>query len=345
MAEFAVTLTELRNCLELLYQNTELSIEERDVLIDTLIDAELRGIKSHGIIRAIPYYKRVIQGGILTSTQITEVRNHEAISVYDGNHGLGQWLAYKSMENAINKARKYGISAVSIRNSQHFGTAGYFAKMAADEDMIGLVFTNASPRLAPWGGMESILGNNPWAIAVPTSKKEVPFVLDIANSVSSAGRIRKALEKGETISPEWAMNENGEFTTDPAEALKGILLPIAQHKGYGITLAVSILSTLLSDGTNDSGIKSVDHLESHQEVSHLFIAINIDAFQPIIKFKERMEELTSNIHENKKAANIEKIYYPGERGYKMKQKSLDKGKISVDRKLWIELNQLLKLPF
>lgn len=343
MTEFAVTLTELRTCLEKFYNNTELSTDERDILIDTLIDAELRGIKSHGIIRAIPYFKRIIKGGILTSTKLTEIRNNEAISVLDGNHGLGQWIAYQAMKTVINKAKKYGISAVSIKNSQHFGTAGYFAKMATDKDMIGLVFTNASPRIAPWGGIEPILGNNPWAIGIPTSKKEVPFILDIANSVSSAGRIRKALLNGETIPLDWALNENGEITTNPVEALKGVLLPFGQHKGYGIALAVSILSSLLSDGKNDSGVKSVDNLKDYQQVSHLFIAIEIESFQPIIKFKDRMEELILEIHNNKKIQNIEQIYYPGERGYSIKQKYLELGKIPVDKSIWMEINQYLNL--
>lgn len=343
MGQVTVGIDELRAAVSRVYDNTGLLPEEKEVLIDNLIDAELRGVASHGIIRTIPYYNRMRQGGIRPAAPLTKVKDHHAISVYDANHGLGQWMAYQAMQSTVHKARSYGIGAVSVRNSQHFGTAGYYAKLAADEDMIGLVFTNASARLAPWGGKEPLFGNNPWAVAVPTPQKEIPFVLDIANSVTAAGKIRGALKRGEAIPSGWAMDANGELTTDPAEALKGILLPFGEHKGYGITFAVSILSSLLSAGRSDTEVTSVDQVEVPQGVSHFFAAIHIDAFQPIEAFKEQMGTLISQIHNGEKFANRDRLYYPGERGYSLKQRALRSGSAKVDQNVWEEISGFVKV--
>ncbi|KXG44587.1 Ldh family oxidoreductase [Tepidibacillus infernus] len=287
---------------------------ESAILTDTLLDAEIRGTYSHGLIRLPFYEKRILSGAIKVPTSLDIVKEKEAVSVIDGNDGLGTTISHFAMVKAISKAKKYGVGISSVRNSQHFGTAGYYANLATRDDMIGLVFTNASPRLAPWGGVDTMLGNNPWSIALPTSDPELPFVLDLSNSIVAAGKIRKAAELGKTIPDGWALDSQGNPTNDPYEALRGVLLPMGMHKGYGITLAISLLTSGLSDGVWDIDVNPIDEINKTQRVSHLFIAINIDFFLDINKFKSFIEEKIVMLRNSKKVNGVEKIFFPGERG-------------------------------
>jgi LDH2 family malate/lactate/ureidoglycolate dehydrogenase len=168
VSSISLPIAEVESVIKQVFKKCGLPDEELVVLVDTLLDAELRGIKTHGLLRVPMYYKKMEHRSILIPTIIERYSDRQAVSCLDGHHGLGQWIAYKGMEEAVNKAAIFGIGAVSVRNSQHFGTAGYYAKMAADRNMIGLVFTNASPRLAPWGGKTKIFGNNPLSIGIPT---------------------------------------------------------------------------------------------------------------------------------------------------------------------------------
>lgn len=339
--ETVLPVKEVESVLTRIFRKSGLPGDETAILIDTILDAEFRGVKTHGLSRVKLYCQKIITGSMVTPTQITPVSGQHGASCLDGHDGLGQWVAYKAMEEAISKASVYGAGAVSVRNSQHFGTAGYYANMAADRGMIGLAFTNASPRLAPWGGASKLIGNNPWSIAIPTDNPDIPFVLDISNSVTSAGRIRQALRRGEKLPDSWALDANGEVTTDPETALQGILLPFGQHKGYGITLAISVLTSLLSGGVLDTGVKTMDDPDDKQHVSHLFIALNISFFQPVPHFKERMKELIGQLRSSQILPGVAQIYYPGERGYLQKQKILTAQAVSVDQAVWKGIVALL----
>ncbi|TAL87916.1 MAG: Ldh family oxidoreductase [Candidimonas sp.] len=333
-SEIVLPIEEIKSVLTRVFNKNRLPDDEAAILIDTLLDAEFRGIKTHGLSRVGLYCQKIINGSIAIPTQITHVSDHYGAGCMDGHDGLGQWIAYKAMQDAMSRAGRYGVGAVSVKNSQHFGTAGYYANMASDRDMIGLAFTNASPRLAPWGGVSKLLGNNPWSIAIPTHNPKIPFVLDISNSMVSAGRIRQALRRGGKIPNSWALDINGEATTDAQAALLGVLLPFGQHKGYGITLAISILSSLLSGGEFDSEVKTIDESASKQHVSHLFVALNVDFFQPIQYFKERMGVLINQLHSSKVRSDVAQIYYPGERGYLQKWRLLEAKETSIDKMVW-----------
>jgi LDH2 family malate/lactate/ureidoglycolate dehydrogenase len=169
--------------------------------------------------------------------------------------------------------------------------------------------------------------------------------MDIANSVTSAGKIREAFKQGNEIPKGWALNGRGEETTDPVEALHGILLPFGEHKGYGITFAVSILSALLSNGIFDADVKPVDDQDHHQQVSHLFIAINIDFFQSVQTFKERMKEVVLNLHRSELVPHNSNIYYPGERGYTQKEELLYLGKVTINKTVWTDIRNIFSNPF
>lgn len=315
---------------------------EAHVLIDTVIDAELRGVKSHGLSRVVLYRQKLVNGSIVRPARITRDSDREAVAALDGHDGLGQWLAHEAMREAIDRAASFGVGAVSMRQSQHFGTAGYYADMATQRDMVGLVFTNASPRLAPWGAAEPLLGNNPWAIGIPTHVAGQPFVLDISNAVTSAGRIRLAAKRDEPIPDGWALDAQGRPTTDAKAALGGLLLPFAGHKGYGITLAVSMLTSVLAAGHADVDVRTMDDPDQRQHVSHLFIALNVAFFQDLTTFRERMRTLIERIHAAPRLPGTPRVFYPGERGYEQKVQRLAAGRLPVDPLVWASIVSLVR---
>lgn len=337
-------LSELNDVLARVFGPDLLPVEEARVLIDTVVDAELRGVKSHGLSRVALYRQKLVNGSITRPATITRSGGREApraVAALDGHDGLGQWLAHEAMREAIEKAGQFGIGAVSMRNSQHFGTAGYYAHMATQRDMVGMAFTNASPRLAPWGAADGLLGNNPWAIGLPTHVPGVPFVLDISNAVTSAGRIRLAAKRGERIPDGWALDAEGRATTDPMAALGGILLPFGEHKGYGIALAVSMLTAVLAAGHADAQVQTMDDPDERQHVSHLFIALDVASFQDVGAFKERMRELIGSLHAARRVPGAERVFYPGERGYQQKERFVQSGFIPVDEVVWNGIVNLL----
>ncbi|SFC72394.1 Malate/lactate/ureidoglycolate dehydrogenase, LDH2 family [Polaromonas sp. OV174] len=339
--EVRVPIQEVEDVLRRVFSQVHLPEREAAVLIDTLLDAELRGVASHGLSRVKMVRQKIVNGSVVLPANLERLADRHAVARWDGQHGLGQWIAHQAMEDAISKASRYGIGAVSVRNSQHFGTAGYYAAMATERDMVGMVFSNASPRLAPWGGSLPLLGNNPWSIGMPTHVAGIPFVLDISNATSSAGRIRLAQKRGERIPDTWALDGNGEPTTDPAAALAGVLLPFGGHKGYGITLAVSMLASLLAAGVPDAEVETMDDPDRKQRVSHFFIAIHIDFFMPVAEFKREMQALVDSLHATPKLPRTDRIYYPGERGYLQKLQAMAAGTVALHPSGWNTIVALL----
>ncbi|MDA8125360.1 MAG: Ldh family oxidoreductase, partial [Deltaproteobacteria bacterium] len=228
----------------------------------------------------------------------------------------------------------------AVRRSNHFGAAAFYPMMALDHDMIGLAFTNASPRLAPTGGVERLFGNNPWCVAVPAGKRP-PVVLDMANSVVAAGKIRILQKEGKPVPEGWALNEHGEPTTDPTAALKGILLAIGGYKGYGITLMVDLLTGVLTDSNYGPRVKGLDQDVDPAGTSHSFMAIALSAFTDAAAFKARMDTYIDEIKSSKKARGTEVIYVPGEPEYMRVLERMQKG-IPLQAKVAAELIALGK---
>lgn len=321
MSKVTISADEMRTFVERVCLAAGFPRDESAFLVESLLDAELRGMVTHGLLRLPVYLERVWAGGTTIPTVIELVQDNGASAVLDANNGLGQTAALQGMELAVNKAKQFAVGVVAIRNSSHFGTAGFYARKAAQAECVGVVMTNASSRLPPWGGKEPLLGNNPWAIAFPTDKRDRPFVLDIANSVAAAGKIRQAAKQGKSIPEGWALNAEGKATIDPLAALQGILLPMAGHKGYGITLAVGLLSSLLSDGIWDEEVGPIDNLSRRQQVSHLLLAISICHFVPPDRFRQRAGEAMNRLKHSGKASGFEQILYPGEGGSERYERS------------------------
>lgn len=292
--------------------------EDAGISADNLVYADLAGMESHGVIRMPAYLKRLENGGTSKTGEISIIKETDTTALIDGNNTMGQVVSKKCMELCIEKAEKNGVAFVGARGSNHFGMASYYSQMALEHDMIGMTFTSPAAHLmAPTGGIEPILDNNPFSFAVP-SGEELPVVLDMATSVVARGKIGVALNKGLPIPKDWAMTIDGRETEDPEEAFNGILLPAGGYKGYGLTVIVGILSAVLTGGSILSkDVKDFyEDVSESQNIGHLFGCIKIDRFMDPEFFKLHMDEMIREIKGCKKAPGVEEILLPGEREFK-----------------------------
>ncbi len=234
-----------------------------------------------------------------------------AVGVIDGGDGVGQVVAERAAHDAIRRAKAHGAGAVAVRNSNHFGMAMYFSLLAPPEGCIMFLTTNASPAMAPWGGRDSLVGTNPWSWASPAGRYP-PMVLDIANTGVARGKIYLAKQSGEPIPSNWALNSRGESTTDPVEALAGHILPMGGHKGYAISVMMDVLAGVLTGSAFGADVAGPQQAKTRSGVGHLFIALNIEKFEPLSVFNARMETLIEGLKAAKPARNGEEIFYPGE---------------------------------
>jgi LDH2 family malate/lactate/ureidoglycolate dehydrogenase len=298
--------------------------EEAGITASTLVTANLRGVDTHGVVRMAPYVRKLKGGALKPAVTLTTERETVATALLDGHDGIGQVISYRAMQIAIRKAKGAGVSYVAVRNSNHLGACAFYSMMALEHDMIGFTATNASPRLAPTGGAERFLGNNPWSIAVPAGRRP-PVVLDLANSVVAAGKIRAFQREGKPIPDGWALDKYGEPTTDPAEALKGILLAIGGYKGYGITLMMDLLTGVLTDSNYGPRVTGIDQEAEPARVAHSFMALDLAALTDVAAFKARMDAYVDEIKSSRKARGSEVIYLPGEPEHLRARERMEKG--------------------
>jgi LDH2 family malate/lactate/ureidoglycolate dehydrogenase len=321
-------------------ERLDVPTEEARIVADTLVMANLRGVDTHGVMRMTFYSAKLKAGVIRPRVDLAPVVERAATALLDGRDGLGQVISYRAMQAAIEKARQVGVAYVAVRNSNHLGACAYYSMMALPHDMIGFVFTNASPRLAPTGGVDRLFGNNPWSIAVPAGER-LPVVLDMANSVVAAGKIRIAQKEGKPIPEGWALNRHGEPTTDPQEALQGILLAVGGYKGYGITLMVDLITGVLSDSAYGPRVKGMEVNTGAAGTSHSFLALDLEAFGDVAAFKARMDAYIDEIKNSRKARGSEVIYLPGEPEFLRERERRVKG-IPLQAKVAEDLRNLGK---
>ncbi len=291
-----------------------------EIVARSLLAANLRGVDTHGITR-LPIYVERVQAGLTDGrTQGIVVSEGDTTAVVDGQNGLGQVIGTTGMRLALDKAEKSGVGFATVRNSTHFGTAAYYAMMALDRDMIGISLTNSPSLMAPWGGKRPFLGTNPLAIAVPAGE-EKPFILDMATSVVARGAIILAAKKGEPIPPTWAMNRDGEPTTNAKEANEGgALLPLGGHKGFGLEMMIEILVATLAGGPFGPHLGELyNNPDKPQGVGHFFGAMRIDRFRPVREFKADMDAMIREVKAQPLAKGFEKIMVAGEPEYLTEQ--------------------------
>ena len=281
------------------------------LLADTLVQADLWGHQSHGVLRLVWYLERIRNGVMKPLTQPEFLVDAGAIAVIDGHDGVGQVLTRFAAQEAIRRAKAHGIAAVGLRYSNHFGTCMYYTRMGALAGCVMLLTSNGGPAMAPWGGRRKIIGTNPWSVATPAGR-HAPFLMDMANTGVARGKIYLARQKRETIPPGWALNAAGEPTTDPQEAIDGIILPMGEHKGYAIAMMVDVLSGVLTGSGFLSAVHSPYKTAEKSNAGHLLIALDIEAFQPLAQFGARMEQYISELKSVPLAKGYDEVYYPGE---------------------------------
>jgi LDH2 family malate/lactate/ureidoglycolate dehydrogenase len=306
-----VAADELRGFTAALFGAAGVPGNEAALVADTLVRADLWGHSSHGVMRG-PWYLDRLRSGVMSAVTVpATVVDAGAIAVIDGRDGVGQVIAHRAMTDAIARAKAHGVGIVSVRFSNHHGALGYFTRMAAEQGCIGFLSANGSPAMAPWGGRKKIIGNNPWSIAAPAGR-HAPMMLDIANTVVARGKIFLARQKGQPIPLGWAMDADGRPTTDPVAALSGVILPMAEHKGYAISLMMDVLSGVLSGSGVMTEVNGPYQADKRSGSGHFVMALDIARFGPLDAFEARIERMIAEIKEVPRAEGFEEVFYPGE---------------------------------
>ena len=312
------------------FERLDVPRKDAQITAEVLVDADMRGIDSHGVARLRRYVSGIQQGIMRPKANPKVVHETATTATIDGDAGLGQPISCRAMKLAIRKAREHFLGFVAVKNSNHFGIAGYYAMMALAEDMIGICTTNAEVLVVPTFARNALLGTNPIAIAVP-SGKERPFVLDMSTSTVTRGKLEIYARLEKQIPLNWAADENGVATSDPVRVLQNItrrsgggLLPLGGaleetggHKGYGMALAVEIFSAVLSGALYADKVypKDENGRPLPSGIGHFFGAMRIDAFRPKDNFKQDMDDLIRRLKDAPKAEKAKRIYIHGEKEF------------------------------
>ena len=333
-------------------------VPEKDAKIcaNVLITSDKRGIDSHGIGRLKPiYYDRIKEGIQNPVTNFEVVREGLTTAVIDGHDGMGHVIAKRAMTMTIEKAKKYGMGMVAVRNSTHYGIAGYYPLMAIDAGMIGITGTNARPSIAPTFGVENMLGTNPLTFGIP-SDEEFPFVIDCATSITQRGKIELYDRLGKSLPEGWVIGEDGKPKTDSHQVLidlvkgtaalaplGGIGEDLAGYKGYGYATVIEILSAALQGGSFLKGLLgfSPEGEKQPYHLGHFFIAINISEFTDLASFKKTTGDILRQLRASKKAPGAKRIYTAGEKEYMAWLERKDKG-VPVNEPLQKNIKDLVK---
>lgn len=288
--------------------------QDAAIVADNLVGSDCRGLFSHGLMRTRAYVKRLQTGSTDPIVTPEVVDRFGATAIVDGRNAMGQVVGEFAVEQAIEQAREHGVGVVGVRGSNHFGTCEYYAMKASAAHMIGIVATVSSHNImAPFGGAEGLIGNNPVGIAIPT-RNAPPLVLDLAMSVAAGGKIRLAAETGGSIPEDWALDATGRPTTDPLAALEGTARPLAGYKGYGLAFIVAMLSAVLPGAAFGRDVTDLYRdFTRAQNVGHFVQAIDVGRFGDVEAFEERVDAAIELMHSAKRTAGVDHILVPGER--------------------------------
>ncbi len=288
-------------------------VKEKDArtIAENIILANLRGVDSHGVSRLPSYVKRVKEKLIDPLGPVEIVKNQGCTALIDANNNFGQVAAMRATLLAAEKARKSGVAAVGVRNSNHFGMAAHYALKLTEQKLVGVVLSNGPPAISPWGGKVPMLGSTPICIGFPIEKNN-SIILDMAVSTVARGKIRLAALKGEKIPEGWAFDEEGNPTTDPKAAIRGALAPIGGHKGYGLALSADILCGLLMGSAFGRSVKALDDFSDLSGTGFFIEAINVEFFRPYSEYQNCIINYIREIKESPKREGVQEIFLPGE---------------------------------
>jgi ureidoglycolate dehydrogenase (NAD+) len=287
-------------------------LDERDAatVAGSLVAADLRGVATHGVLRLPVYVERMRRGLIATRPSIRVRRTGPATATVDGGNGPGQVVALRAMREAVALAEAAGVGLVSVHGSNHFGAAGWFALHAAERGMIGLALTHAEADVVPFGGRRPALGTNPLAVAVPRGDGP-PVLLDMATSGVAMGRVLLARKRGEPIPEDWAVDADGEPTTDPRQVRA--VRPMAGPKGYGLAFVVEVLAGLLSGSRSGTEVRRMhDDFDEPQGIGHFLGAIDPARFVPPEAFAGSVDRLAGQLKATPPAPGFDEVLLPGE---------------------------------
>ena len=313
--------------------------EDAEIVVDVLIASDLRGIESHGVGRLAMYLDRIKTGVQKPVTQFTVVRESPGTALVDGNHGMGQVIAYKAMKLAVEKAGNTGISAISVRNGTHFGIAGYYPLMAIKENMAGFAFTNSRPSVAPTFGSVPMFGTNPIAFGIPTDE-ECPFLLDMGTPIIQRGKVEVYDREGKLLPEGWVIDNYGNPLTNPTDILRMLtkkeasLLPLggigeetSGYKGYDLAVMVEMLSSAFHAGPFMAALSGYDEkggLTPHK-LGYFFMVIDISHFVDVEEFKKTSGSIVRTLRNGKKLPGAERIYTAGEKEFENEKRIMKSG--------------------
>jgi len=316
MSDSRIPAAQLRRFIAAAFERLGLPAADAGTVAALMTEAELQGSDGHGVIRLIPYARRIRAGGINLHPDIRVVKEKAAMALVDGDNGMGHLVMQKAAQIAIAKAKQTGIAWVGTRLSNHAGPASLYARMALAQDMVGLYFAvgNAN-HLPPWGGLDMLLSTNPIAVAVPAGE-ETPIVLDMATTVAAYGKVKAKAQRGEQMPVGWMIDRNGQPLTDPKRAEEGFLMPIGGYKGYGLALVVGLLAGTLNGAAMGSEVIDFNHDDtSVTNTGQAIVAIDPDAFGELADFKLRVDKLVREIHASERMPGVDRIWLPGEQSH------------------------------
>ncbi|QUH18851.1 ureidoglycolate dehydrogenase [Alkaliphilus sp. B6464] len=322
-----VSENKLKDLMKNKFIKAGLSEEHSEKAAEILTWADARGIHSHGAVRVEYYSERIAKGGINTNPNFRFEKTGPASGIYHGENGNGFVAASNAMDEAIKMAKESGIAVVGIKNISHSGSLGYYVEKAAMNDLVAISVCQSDPMVVPYGGSEPYYGTNPIAFSAPTSD-ERRVVFDMATTVQAWGKVLHARSKKEPIPDTWAVDENGNPTTDPSKV--NALVPAAGPKGYGLMMMVDILSGVMLGLPFGKHVSSMyEDLSKGRDLGQLHIVIDPSRFIDIDMFKENMATVLDELSESKPAQGVDKVYYPGELGLLRKKKYEDTGGIEI----------------
>lgn len=336
--EFLVDYKSLQSYTTEIFMCAGMNESDAEFQSKSLVTTNLWGVDSHGVMRVPIYAQRLLSKAINPNPNMKIVKGNNAFEVIEGDNGAGAIVAKKAMESAIELAKKFNVGVVGVRNSNHFGAAALYSKLATEQGMIGIAMTNVKPLIVAPGASKPVVGNNPFAIGIPTFG-DFPFMLDMSLSVVAGGKLSLAIKKGEKIPTHWATDNKGKPTDDPKEAFEGFLSPMGGFKGLGLSYAIDMLSGVLTGGFFSHQVKSMyENPEDPSLTSHMMIVINPECVISKEELKERMTEYRNNLKNTPVWQENGELYLPGELEYLKSVQRKEEG-INLPKKIYEDLIQ------
>ncbi len=314
------TYEDLRLFIETAFIREGLPAADAHQVASLMAEADLQGSDGHGVIRLPNYIKRIQAGGMNKNPKIRVVHERSAMAVVDGDNGMGHLVVSHAVDLAIEKAKESGVAWVSTRMSNHAGPASLYSRKPLQHDMLGLYFAvgNAN-HLPPWGGTDMLLSTNPISAGIPTLD-EPPVVLDMATTVAAYGKVKVKAKRGEMMPPGWMMDRNGQPLLDPKRADEGFLVPIGEHKGYGLALIVGLLAGTL--GGAAMGREVIDFnadFKTTTNTGQAILVIDLAAFGDPEHFKQSVDQVVRDLRSSARLPGVERIWLPGEQSHEKRQ--------------------------